>query len=135
MEVVMSANEIPDGFEPISDVESSTPDLRILEAERWGKGGVVVYRGPREWGGPGGVHRVHAVQPANGEDGELYGLWATAELDRKLKQVAIGEQIFIRHDGLLPHPTLQGKTVHRWTVARRGPSKGTAASTAPLPFA
>jgi hypothetical protein len=131
----MSANEIPDGFEPISDVESGTPDLKILEAERWSKGAVVEYRGLREWAGPGGVHRAHAVQPVNGENGELYGLWATAELDRKLKQVAIGEQIFIRHDGLVPHPTLAGKTIRRWTVARRGQPKGPSASTAPLPFA
>jgi hypothetical protein len=112
-------NDVPEGFAPLADPESDAPELTIIQAERWRKGVVVVYRGLREWtSAKGDLHRAHAIQ-GDGDDGRfLYGVWGTAVLDRLFQQVSIGERVFLRYDGLEPHPTLSSKSIHKWTVAR-----------------
>jgi hypothetical protein len=116
----MSENlDVPEGFIPLADPEADAVDLTIIEAERWEKGAVVVYRGQREWkSAKGELHRAHAMQREADDSGALYGVWSTSVLDRLFKQVSIGERVFLRYDGMTPHPTLPTRSVHNWTVAR-----------------
>lgn len=110
---------IPEGFTPLADPAADAPDIEILEAERWLDGSVVVYRGLKEWTSARGErHRAHAIQTDGDETGHLYGIWTTAVLDRLFAQVAKGERVYVRYAGLTEHPTLKGKSIHRWTVAR-----------------
>jgi hypothetical protein len=111
-------NGIPEGFAPLADPEADVPNLTIIEAEGWRKGRKVVNRGLREWkSGRGELHRAHAFSYDGDDSGALYGAWSTAVLDRLLAQVSIGETVFLRYDGLVPHPKLAEGNVHKWTVA------------------
>ena len=128
-------NGIPEGFTPLDAAETDAPDFEIVEADRWRRGAVVVYRGLHKWVSALGDKRAaHTIQRAGDADGTLYGIWSTAELDRLLKQVATGEQVFLRYDGCEPHPTLAGRTLHRWTVALAHAPSPTPAKPAALPF-
>lgn len=110
---------VPEGFVPVPTPEADASEMKVIEAERWKHGATVVYHGLREWtGGRGERFRAHAVGGVNDDSGAVYGVWATAVLDRMLAAVPKGETIFLRYDGLEPHPTLPDRSIHRWTVAR-----------------
>ena len=120
-------DDIPEGFTPLKDSAVDAPDIEILEAERWLDGSVVIYHGLKEWiSARGERHRAHAIQTEGDETGHMFGIWTTAVLDRLFAQVAKGERVYVRYDGLYEHPTLKGKSMHRWTVAKaQGGQAGT----------
>lgn len=105
--------DIPAGFVPLPDPEG-VHSLNIVPADQLRSGAVVIYRGTHEWKGSSGQpHRAHAFDDENGS----FGLWASAQLDRHLKQLQPGTRLYLRYDGLVPHPALPGRSTHRWVVA------------------
>lgn len=118
-----NARSIPNGFAPLTDPEADVPELTILEAERWLDGAVVTYRGLREWkSSRGETHHAHAVESFGETGATVYGVWSTAVLDRLFRQVSIGEKVYLRYEGLGPHPKVADRSVHNWTVARAAPT-------------
>ncbi|MCC7134734.1 MAG: hypothetical protein IT352_18895 [Gemmatimonadales bacterium] len=110
---MQSVPEVPAGFVPLTDPEG-VHDLNIVPADQLKSGAVVTYRGSHEWKSASGQpHRAHAFEDENG----LFGIWASAQLDRLLKQVRPGARLFVRYEGLVEHPSLPGRSTHRWTVA------------------
>jgi hypothetical protein len=111
---------IPEGFAPLTDPTSGSPDITVLEAERFLDGSIVIYHGLKEWtSARGDRHRAHAIQSEEDADSDaLLGIWSTAVLDRLFAQVKSGDRVFVRYEGFSQHPVNKGKAMHQWTVAR-----------------
>jgi len=123
-----SSAKLPPGFVALPDPEADGPEFVILEYDRLKDGSVIEYRGARDLKNAKGAHHVHAFCQGDSGDGPLSAVWSSAVLDRLLKQVPVGTRVFVRYDGLAPHPTLSGKTQHNWTVAVAAPGADAAAA-------
>jgi hypothetical protein len=122
-----SSAKLPPGFVALPDPMADGPEFTIIEYDRLTDGSVVEYRGPRDLKNAKGVHHIHAFCQGDSDDGPLSAVWSSAVLDRLLKQVPVGTLVFVRYDGLAPHPTLSEKTQHNWTVAVVTPDADAAA--------
>lgn len=117
------STDLPEGYIPISDTVpagDAPPPVTMMIYENWRGGGHAVYHGqvelsPEE---PSDRSRVHTFRAPEVPNGQLFGLWRSALLDRQLKHVRSGEVIYLRYEGMGPHPTLPGGQMHTWTVAR-----------------
>lgn len=108
-----NVSDVPAGFVPVQDPEGAA-ELNIVVPEQLKSGAVVTYRGPHEWKSKSGQpHRTQAFEDENGP----FMVWSSAQLERLLRQINAGTRLFVRYDGLVEHPTLPGRSVHRWTVA------------------
>lgn len=112
-------HDVPPGFVPLSDPDAGATEFTIINVEEHRTGSMVAYHGVREWqSGNGEQRRVHTFRWGVDNERSLHGIWSTAMLDRLLKQVKVGELVFLRYDGKVPHPTFTSRTIHQWTVAR-----------------
>ncbi len=113
----MTTKNMPEGFKPVEDVTPEAENITVIAAPRWATGATVVYRGVREGKKNGEAWRMHVVSHPKDPEGEKYGIWATAKLDRLFARVRVGTTAYIRYDGKVPHPTIAGSEIHEWTVA------------------
>lgn len=133
------ASDIPEDMVAVPSAEADSADMQVIENESWRSGATVEYQGLRTWeGGRGTKFRAHCVIGPEDPERKQWGVWATADLDRKLSAVPRGEMVFIRYDGMEPHPQLAERSIHRWTVARSRKAPATTPGQpkppAPLPF-
>jgi hypothetical protein len=64
----------------------------------------------------GRTSRLHTFY-ARGGEGVPFAVWGTAGLDSQLRKLRGGPGIvFLRYNGLVPHPTVPDRKVHRFTV-------------------
>lgn len=109
---------LPAGMKALDDQVTESDNIAVIETSRWAKGHTVVYRGVKDGQKQDGTRwRIHMVSHPSDPDGMKFGIWATAQLDRLFSRVKIGATAFLRYDGKGPHPTMQGKEIHNWTVA------------------
>jgi hypothetical protein len=111
-------SQLPDGMKALTDEAPESESISVIDAPRWAKGHTVVYRGVKDGRKrDGDSFRMHLVSHPSDPDGVKFGVWSTAQLDRLFSRVKIGAVCFLRYDGKQPHPTMEGKEIHAWTVA------------------
>jgi hypothetical protein len=109
-----SAPKLPAFFRTIQPDESAP----VVAREDLAQGAIVRFISTRETDNrtTGRKSRIHTFY-ARGGEGVPFALWGSAGLDSQLRKLRGGTGIvFIRYNGKVEHPTMPGRTVHKWTV-------------------
>jgi hypothetical protein len=105
---------LPAFFRTINPDESAP----VVTREELGQGVIVRYIGTREVDNrsTGRRSRIHTFY-ARGGEGVPFAVWGSVELDSQLRKLRGGSGVvFLRYNGKIDHPTMPGRTVHKWTV-------------------
>ena len=106
--------KLPAFFRTIQPDESAP----VVGREDLAQGTIARFIGTRETDNrtTGRKSRIHTFY-ARGGEGVPFAVWGSVELDSQLRKLRGGSGIvFIRYNGKVPHPTMPGRTVHKWTV-------------------
>lgn len=106
--------KLPAFFRTINPDESAP----MLTREDLAQGSIVRFIGTREVDNrsTGRRSKIHTFY-ARGGEGVPFAVWGSVELDSQLRKLRGGAGVvFLRYNGKIPHPTMPGRTVHKWTV-------------------
>jgi len=103
---------LPAFFRTINPDESAP----VVNRDDLTQGTIARFISTREVESMGRKSRLHVFY-ARGGEGVPFAVWGSAELDSQLRKLRGGAGIvFIRYNGKQPHPSMPGRTVHKWTV-------------------
>jgi hypothetical protein len=108
------APKLPAFFRTVNPDESAP----VVTREELAQGVIVRFIGTRETDNrtTGRKSRIHTFY-ARGGEGIPFAVWGSVELDSQLRKLRGGSGIvFLRYNGKVEHPTMPGRTVHKWTV-------------------
>jgi hypothetical protein len=106
--------KLPAFFRTINPDESAS----VVGREDLAQGVIVRFIGTRDTDNrtTGRKSRIHTFY-ARGGEGIPFAVWGSVELDSQLRKLRGGTGVvFLRYNGKIPHPTMPGHTVHKWTV-------------------
>jgi hypothetical protein len=124
---------LPAFFRTINPDESAP----VITREELAQGAIVRFIGTRETDNrtTGRKSRIHTFY-ARGGEGVPFAVWGSVELDSQLRKLRGGSGIvFLRYNGKIDHPTMPGRTVHKWTVQEALGAKAGHIAKAREPFA
>lgn len=103
---------LPAFFRTINPDESAP----VVNRDDLHTGAIVRYVSTREVEAMGRRSKLHVFY-ARGGEGVPFAVWGSSELDSQLRKLRGGTGIvFLRYNGKVTHPTMPGRTVHKWTV-------------------
>lgn len=113
------SRELPAGYVPVDDAPLLRDTDQVVKPEAFKDGATVdfsellsVPKGDKLFKLYLFRHRKHpAVR---------FGLWATGQLERLMRDVRPGQSVYLRYDGTKPNPNVTGGIIHQWFLARPG---------------